>query len=140
MPTPTRPARSHRFALVGLAVVAAGFLAPRFLSAPDASSTMEPAPDYLGFLLKMVVGTLLFAGACFLAIRRTKPAAPALPPAMEILATVPIASRGVVHLVRAGKRRLLLGVDLHGVKAIAELPGPAPEPIVGPLRLAPEAA
>jgi hypothetical protein len=45
---------------------------------------------------------------------------------MEVLASISVAPC-VLHLVRADGRRLLIGTDLSGVKAIIELPGPEPE-------------
>lgn len=141
MPPTAAKSPPNRLVVTGAIVVVAGFLLPQLLPSSAAPAAAAPAstPDYTGFLLKMCVGTLVFAGACYIFVRRRK-AAPAVAGNMEILATVPIASRGVVHLVRAGNRRLLLGVDLHGVKAIAELPGPIPSNVIGPLRLVPEAA
>lgn len=133
---------SPRMLLLAVAVVVAGFVVPRFfpsISVSPSAPAPSPAPDYAGFLLKMSAGTLIFAGVCFLVARKSKPASPVVPSSLEILATLPIASRGVVHLVRAGQRRLLLGVDLHGVKTITELPGPMPEAIIGPVRLTTEA-
>jgi flagellar biogenesis protein FliO len=46
----------------------------------------------------------------------------------------PVDPRCIVHLVRAGERRLLLGTDLNGVKALTELPSrlPAPEAAIEP--------
>jgi hypothetical protein len=51
---------------------------------------------------------------------------PPTPGAMEVLASIAVA-QCVLHLVRAGDRRLLVGTDPGGVKAIVELPGPEPE-------------
>lgn len=140
--TSGKPARSSRPILIGCTVVVAlGFVLPRQLTTPaePPAVAINSSPDYIGFLLKMTAGTLMFAGICYCVLRRYKPASTVQSPTLEILATVPIASRGVVHLVRAGKRRLLLGVDLNGVKTIAELPGPAPQSVYGPIRLTPEA-
>jgi flagellar biogenesis protein FliO len=142
MPPTAAKSPTNKLVVAGAILVIAGFMLPRLLpspTAPTAAATPASAPDYTGFLLKMCAGTLTFSGACYLFVRRRKPA-PAVAGNMEIVATVPIASRGLVHLVRAGNHRLLLGVDLHGVKAIAELPGAVPSNIVGPLRLVPEAA
>jgi hypothetical protein len=51
---------------------------------------------------------------------------PATPGAMEVVASIAV-GQCVVHLVRAGERRLLVGTDLGGVKALIEMPGPEPE-------------
>lgn len=172
MPPSTPKTKFPRLAAIGAMVVLAGFLMPRLLpsasptvnspsskapspktpspkvQSPTVASPTASTPDYSGFLLKMLFGTALFTGVCILWLRRRDPA-PVVASGMQILATVSIGSRGQVHLVQAGPRRLLLGVDLQGVKAIAELPGlpptqntqniPQNTQVLGPLRLVSEA-
>lgn len=136
---PAKPAPS-KLVPIGAAVVIAGFVLPQLLgnSAPTPSTQPADAPNYVGFLLKMLLGIGVLAGACVLFVRWNKPG-PVATGNMEILATVTVA-RGLVHLVRAGDRRLLIGVDPAGVKAVTELPGPLPSNVVGPVRVSTEAA
>jgi flagellar biogenesis protein FliO len=125
MPPPGPKPPPNKLVAIGAVVVLAGFLLPQLLptsTAPTAQPT--DAPNYAGFLVKMLLGLAALAAACVALVRWKKPT-PAVAGNMHILATVPV-GRGLVHLVRAGDRRLLIGVDLGGVKAIAELPGPLP--------------
>ncbi len=140
-PTPAKPA-PNKLVPIGVAVVVAGFLLPQLVggsptSTPAASAAGE-APNYAIFLIKMLLGLAVLAGACIVFVRWKKPG-PVATGNMEILATVTLA-RGLVHLVRAGDRRLLIGVDPAGVKAVTELPGPLPTNVVGPIRLSTGAA
>jgi hypothetical protein len=97
-----------------------------------------PAPDATGIgasLLKLVVGLIVVCGLCVVVARVIGPPQPPTPGTMDVLASVAVA-QCVLHLVRADGRRLLVGTDLGGVKAILELPGPepdlAPEPPLEP--------
>jgi hypothetical protein len=62
---------------------------------------------------------------------------------MTVLAALPVDARCAVYLVRAGERRLLIGTDPAGVKALVELPGaaiePPPEPPAEPAAVEPSA-
>jgi flagellar biogenesis protein FliO len=82
-------------------------------------------------LARLATGLGIVCGLCVLAAKwfGQKPAP--TPGAMEVLASIPVA-RCVVHLVRAGDRRLLIGTDLGGVKSLLELPGPEPAPVPTP--------
>lgn len=136
MPPPAAKPAPTKLVPIGAAVVVAGFLLPQLFgtSTPPAPPSAAASPDYAGFLLKMLVGLAVLAGGCVAFVKWKKPA-PVAAGSMEILATVTLA-RGLVHLVRAGDRRLLIGVDPAGVKAIAELPSN----VVGPVRVPLEAA
>jgi hypothetical protein len=95
---------------------------------PGAPAPIQP-PSATGLgasLLRLVIGLAVVCGLCVLLARWFGQKPPATPGAMEVVASIPVA-RCVLHLVRAGDRRLLVGTDLGGVKAILELPGPAPE-------------
>jgi hypothetical protein len=73
-----------------------------------------------------VVGLIVVCGLCVVAARVIGPPRPPAPGAMDVLASVAVA-QCVLHLVRAGGRRLLVGTDLGGVKVLLELPGPEPD-------------
>ncbi|QJW94405.1 flagellar biosynthetic protein FliO [Frigoriglobus tundricola] len=144
------PAKRRSPALIGggVLVVALGFGLPLLVtpgSAPDpvareAAGAREPAgplappapmpaPDATGIgasLLKLVVGLVVVCGLCVVVARVVGPPAPSAPGAMDVLASIAV-SQCVIHLVRAGGRRLLVGTDPGGVKAMLELPGPEPE-------------
>jgi hypothetical protein len=149
-PAPQPTSKPGRFPPIligaGALVVALGFGLPVLTSntAPEKSApaakgkaTEEPPansptpvvpPSATGLgasLARLAVGLAVACGACVLAARwfGQKPAA--TPGTMEVLASIPVA-RCAVHLVRAGDRRLLIGTDLGGVKALLELPGPEP--------------
>lgn len=126
----------------GVLVVALGFGLPALFSSyqPPAErpnplpAAREPVPAdppsaaSIGTsLLKLVAGLALMCGACVLAAKFVAPKPPAANGPLEALAALPVGAC-VVHLVRAGERRLLVGTDASGVKAVLELPGSAPEP------------
>lgn len=140
-PAPSPKPAPSKLVPLGAAVVIAGFVLPQLFggsASPTPAAQPTDAPNYVSFLLKMLLGIGVLAGACVLFVRWNKPG-PVATGNMEILATVTVA-RGLVHLVRAGDRRLLIGVDPAGVKAVTELPGPLPSNIVGPVRVSTEAA
>ena len=56
-----------------------------------------------------------------------KPPETAAVPSMRVVASLRV-GRCAVHLVRAGDRRILIGTDVTGVKALVELAGSEPEP------------
>lgn len=135
---------------VGFVVVCLGLFAPTLFwfgtpnpvadTSPQAPSP-APSPDSpgaTGSLLKMAGGVAVVAVACVLLTRyRVKRTAPAANPNLEVLASLPVDGRCAVHLVRVGDRRLLVGVDPAGVKAVTELTGgaaPAPT-VIGPARV-----
>ncbi len=126
---------------VGVLVILLGFGLPLLNSrgaadAPQAAAqefparANTPAPPNLGFaLLRLVAALGVVCALCVVAARWVgrKPAAPA-DATMVVLASVRV-GRCTVHLVRAGERRMLVGTDAAGVKALVELTGPEPEPV-----------
>jgi flagellar protein FliO/FliZ len=155
--TPTPQPTTRRFppALIGagVLVIALGFGLPMLTSgsvpepqdtprdliakknaANDPVAPIQP-PDATGLgasLLRLLIGLAVVCGLCVLVARWFRPKPTAAPGAMEVVASIEVA-RCVIHLVRAGDRRLLIGTDLGGVKAILELPGPEPEVLLAPL-------
>jgi flagellar biogenesis protein FliO len=135
---------------IGFVVVCLGLFAPRLFSinAPTSTDTsvspLDPAPPADGSSLgwtvaKMAIGVGLVAVVCIGVARYVhRKTPPAQPQAMEVLASLPIDSRCVVHLVRVADRRLLVGIDAAGVKAVAEVPAEVPMPtpmVTGPTRV-----
>jgi flagellar biogenesis protein FliO len=155
-PIPTPPPRPPKLARLppaligaGVLVVAVGFGLPQFVSSGEPSAAahvpaaavstptpprptepavpVAPSAGDVGYsLLKLVVGLAVVCGLCAFVARWAAPAQPVAPGAVEVLASIPV-GRGVLHLVRAGDRRLLIGTDPSGVKALVELFGPEPE-------------
>lgn len=135
----------------GILVVALGFGLPRLLlgsgegpvrpesapSAPALPAVVKPAiatPSEgpgLGVAIARLVGSLVVVcGFCVL-VTRLVTRRPALPKGkMELAAFLSIDLRCAVYLIRAGDRRLLVGIDPSGVKSLLELPGPPPEAVV----------
>jgi hypothetical protein len=136
----------------GVLVVALGFGLPMFASGPapdkpaaqskeakDPTPVIPPSATGLGAsLARLAVGVAVVCGLCVLAAKwfGQKPAATA--GAMDVLASIQVA-RCVVHLVRAGDRRLLIGTDFGGVKSLLELPGADPVTPPPPAATAPPA-
>lgn len=154
MPSTTEPPRPAAFRppplLIGLGilVVALGFGLPRLFtsSAPDAAasepeaadqksgsiaSSMAEAPQSIPHLWmslgRMAVGLVIVCGLCIAITRWMAGQKPAATGKLEVLASLAIDPRCAIHLVRAGERRLLIGTDFAGVKALVEMPGPLPE-------------
>jgi flagellar biogenesis protein FliO len=146
-PTPTNPRRSlPLLAGAGVFVMLLGFGLPKLLTpaspepapkaevASPAPASVAPPPAApaagpgLGMsLLRLVVSLVVVCGLCVLAARYLGPRpAEKAAGAMEFLASLPVGPQCAVHLVRAGGRRLLIGTDPGGVKALVELPGPEP--------------
>ena len=74
-------------------------------------------------MAKLLFGLAIVAGVCIGVARWTHRARPTAPPGiLESLAKLAVDRRCVVHLVSAGGRRLLVGTDATGVKAVLELP------------------
>lgn len=124
---------------VGIVVVALGFVAPRFAPTATAVPAESVPAAGEGPGLAAAVGRLaiclVVVCAAVVGVTRlvqTPPAAAA--GGMEILAAYPLDGRCAVHLVRAGSRRLVVGIDPSGVKSILELPArfPADEPEESP--------
>jgi flagellar biogenesis protein FliO len=96
-------------------------------AAPLTPAPVQPpsAPNLVGSLLKLVVGLAVVCGLCVLAAKYVGPKPPPAPGSMTVDASI-VVGPCVLHLVRAGDRRLLVGTDPAGVKAVLELPGTPP--------------
>jgi flagellar protein FliO/FliZ len=103
--------------------------APAVLPVSAPPSTVQPAEPTgesasLGWVMaKLMFGLAIVAGVCIGVARwsnRTRQTAPT--GILSPLAKLAVDPRCVVHLVAAGGRRLLIGVDAAGVKAVLELP------------------
>jgi flagellar protein FliO/FliZ len=140
-PQPKVPRVSPALIGAGVLVIALGFGLPMLTPgaapepAPQAPEAKPAAPapiqppsgtSLVASLLRLAVGLVVVCGLCVLVARMIGPKPPAAPGAMEVVASIAVA-QCVLHLVRAGERRLLIGTDLGGVKAVLELPGSAPE-------------
>ena len=148
---PQKPRVSPTLIGGGILVVALGFGLPMLTSGPklggkpeaprESAPQTQPtsptpktpapmdAPSTAGLgaaLLRMVVVLVVVCGACVLVARWVGPKPAPASGTMETLASIRVA-HCVVHLVRAGDRRLLVGTDFAGVKSVLELPGPEPE-------------
>ncbi|MBP3960881.1 flagellar biosynthetic protein FliO [Gemmata sp. G18] len=134
----------------GVLIIALGFGLPGFISSPtplpdappraategaaafaprpesQAGTSKSPASVGLG-LLQLVVALVVVCGLCVITTRwmGRKPSAPA-DQSMRVITSLRV-GRCAVHLVRAGDRRMLIGTDVTGVKALVELSGPEPE-------------
>jgi flagellar biogenesis protein FliO len=150
MPEPAEPPRPAPFRPsplligIGVFVIAVGFGLPYLTSgATTAQTKTEPAPESpkasspptggegpgLGTALARLIGCLVVVcGSCVIVARWVGRKAPAATGAMTVLAALPVDARCAVYLVRAGERRLLIGTDPAGVKALVELPGAVVEP------------
>lgn len=121
----------------GLLVILGGFGLPRLLSDPAPAAAPAPAepaavgkptppadgPSLGAALGRFAVSLIVVCGLCVVAARLL--AKKSLPPAkgMAVTAALNVDPRCSVYLVTAGDRRLLLGIDPAGVKAVLELPG-----------------
>jgi flagellar biogenesis protein FliO len=113
----------------GLVVIAIGFGLPQILPgrATPSESSAVPESQPLGQSLARMAGCLvLVCGLCVIVTRWLGRRAAEVPGQMRVLASARVGNRCVVHLVQAGERRLLLGTDAAGVKALVELPGILP--------------
>lgn len=128
----------------GVLVIALGFALPQLTpgsapvaadpaARPTAPTPIAPpaAPSLVTSLLKLAVGLAVVCGLCVLLAKWVGPKAPPVAGAMDVAASIAVGPC-VLHLVRAGDRRLLIGTDLGGVKAVLELSGAAPEPAPEP--------
>jgi flagellar biogenesis protein FliO len=127
----------------GVLVIVLGFGLPRLTSGSSPPTTApEPTPAVtkaappvpegpgLGASLARLVGSLVVVcGLCVVVTRLVnRKATPAKASGMNVVASLPVDGRCSVFLVQAGDRRMLVGIDPGGVKALVELPGPPPEP------------
>lgn len=141
---------------IGVLVIALGFGLPRLFSGsadptaqvekPVLESVQTPERTGLGMTFARLLGGLIVVcGLCILITRWLAQKTPVSQGPMQVLATLAIDHRCALHLVKANERRLLIGTDLAGVKALIELPGKLtdmlPEPVaaaesvVGPMRV-----
>lgn len=98
--------------------------------APAPSHAPAPAsPEFGTAIARLIGGLVVVCALCVVATRylNRRPVEPT--GTMKVLASLRVAPRCVVHLVRAGDRRMLIGTDATGVKSLLELPGATPEPI-----------
>jgi flagellar biogenesis protein FliO len=138
-PQPTPVRASPKLIAGGALVVILGFGLPALFGGADAAPAIpakqaklapEPiAPPSAGSiglsLLKLVGGLAVMCGVCVLVAKYATPKPTATPQAMTVAAALRVGAC-TVHLVVAGDRRLLVGTDGSGVKAVLELP-PVPE-------------
>jgi flagellar protein FliO/FliZ len=130
---------------VGFVVVCLGLFAPRLIPPPGGAepavnpvaAPTEPNPTPWGTLLKMTLGVGMVAVAWLAVARYVGRKAPqAVTSHLGVEASLAIDPRCVLHLVRVGERRLLVGSDSSGVKAVVELPAGGREaPVIGPVRV-----
>jgi flagellar biogenesis protein FliO len=78
-------------------------------------------------LARLIGGLVIVCGLCIALTRWMSKRKPVPTGTMEVLASLSIDLRNAIHLVRAGDRRLLIGTDISGVKALVELPGRLPD-------------
>ncbi len=77
-------------------------------------------------LLRLLIGLVVVCGLCVLVARWFRPKPTAVGGEMEALASIEVRGAWSTSFAPA-TRRLLVGTDLGGVKAILELPGAEPE-------------
>jgi flagellar protein FliO/FliZ len=130
---------------VGILVIALGLALPSLMSRPVASSgaavskpaqssfenltgnsfvdTQSEKPNLAWSFARLICGLAVVCGLCVVLTRwmGKRPLSPV--GTMSVLATLTVDARCAIHLVRAGERRLLIGTDVSGVKALTELPG-----------------
>ena len=121
----------------GLLVMLGGFALPRLVPDPtpatvaaatDAKPTAPADGPGLGMAVgRMAVSLVVVCGLCVGVARLVARKSPPPAKGMAVAAALTVDPRCSVYLVTAGDRRLLLGVDPAGVKAVLELPGPPPE-------------
>lgn len=143
-PNPANPPFRPPPVLIGIGVlmVAVGFALPRLAPEPTspavpAASTLTRSPDTalpttvegpgLGAAVGRLAVCLAVVCAAVVGVTRLvqKPATETAG-GMQVLAAHAIDVRCAVYLVRAGDRRLLIGTDHTGVKALVELPPGVP--------------
>lgn len=145
-PTPNRPTGPKPSPLLiggGILVIALGFGLPRLFTGSSTDSVSPPpasaaAPGTAiapaeGPSLGMALGRLavslgVVAGLCVVVARVVGRRAGEKPGNMAVVASLAVGPRCAVHLVRSGDRRLLIGTDATGVKALVELPARVTEP------------
>lgn len=107
--------------------------AEAFAPRPGPPALLQNSPGNIGLaLVRLVVSLAVVCGGCVLVVRylgKKKIDTPSS--AMIVVASLTV-GRCAVHLVRAGDRRMLIGTDASGVKALVELPGAEPTPELVP--------
>lgn len=118
------PSRRPLPALVGggVLVVALGFGLPRLLTDTRDPGAAPAGPGVGTALLKMGAAVVVAGGLCVAAARYAGPRAATAAGPMTVAGTLRLDGRCVLQFVRAGDRRLLVGTDAGGVKALVELP------------------
>jgi flagellar biogenesis protein FliO len=132
---------------VAFVAVAAGLLVPQLLPGETSDKNQakqeaktKPGSDYTApalpdmpspqaMLGRLFVGTLVVIGLAVVSLwgarRWLQPAgaANALPREMRLVESLPLGNRCLMHLVRLGKREILIGVDAAGIKTVVPLAG-----------------
>lgn len=125
---------------VGVLVVALGLGVPRLLSEPTAApAAASPAgPGLTASLARMACGVTVAGGLCVAVTRLIRRPDAVGPGGMAVVESVAVDARCTLSLVQTGDRRLLVGIDRSGVKAVVELTGPPPvagPTVIGPVRI-----
>jgi flagellar protein FliO/FliZ len=143
-PQAPSPRATPKLLAGGVLVVILGFGLPALFggagaapNAPTKPAKLAPEPiappsaGSIGLsLFKLVVGLAVMCGVCVLMAKYVAPKPAPAAHGLNVVAALPVGAC-TVHLVRAGDRRLLVGTDASGVKAVLELP-PGPEPAAPP--------
>jgi flagellar biogenesis protein FliO len=126
------------YCLFGIGVVAAGLLAPLLFEghqqplpadAPGEAITPLEGPEMGGMLFRLVGGTaavlILCVGTLWLARRwiGVRPRTATAAAGLEIVESLQLVGLCRVHLVRAGERYLLTGMDGSGLKVVLPIEG-----------------
>lgn len=130
-PSSTSPAKfgSNSFGMLvlfGVGIVVLGVLSPHLLASSSSTGAELDSSNLSWVLARIVLFVILAAVACISLARMTNRRPNAIGN-MKVLASLPI-EQIMLHLVQAGDKRLLIGVDAVGVKALAELPSMLPVP------------
>jgi hypothetical protein len=139
---PTPPRASPALLIGGVLVVALGFGLPALFggadsgpAAPTKRATLAPEPiappsaGNIGLsLLKLAGGLVAMCAVCVLVAKYATPKPPQAPEAMTVAAALRVGGC-TVHLVVMGDRRLLVGTDGSGAKAVLELPFAPPSEV-----------
>jgi flagellar biogenesis protein FliO len=96
----------------------------------SSSSQAVTTPEMVPSFTRLLITLLMICGLGILLIRFFSRSKPQPTKSLSVLAALPINSRCTVYLVQASDRRLLVGVDPFGIKALVELPGDPPEQFV----------
>lgn len=120
----------------GVLVLAAVFLGPRIQwdSVPSTIESMPKpevqvdsgTPNLSSSAIRVGIAFVVVCGLCVGVAKVLKPRAEAANANMVVEARLALDHRSTLCLVRAGNRRLVMGVDATGVRSLVELP-PVPE-------------